>query len=624
MQRLLLLIIILAFCPAFPNYKYKKVPEDGKPEKPVQVTGEYLRSADKQYRSGLQLYRAGKADKALPFFSKVIKKYGKSPVAEESAVMAAQCHLRLENYEEARWILRFFPRRYPQSRLLSRCAYLSGILLASGGDGFGAARKFLEVYQENRHPDLVRLSGGALRLLFQYRLTPDQLLELSARMVPSDSLRGIALFEAGRLFLGVRELEQGRNALSSYLEGFGGQPASQRARALIDSVQKLEKSALKVGVLIPRTAENTLLNEIGQSVLKGIEAAVEAHNREGGIKVELLVRDTRANTVLAFEATQELIDREKVAAIIGPLSTDELCATAALAENRGVPVISPTASAVGDVVLGSHVFLLTPTKINITRRLVDYAFDSLRISEYAVVFPNDEYGSVMAGSFRDAVEERGGTLLAYEMYTVGEKNFKNILDRIHEKKVEQIFEDRAMAEGGLLGSVEDRRVEVDSSFMADSAVRVGAIFMPGYPEEIIMLGPQVPFYKIHTQMLGGSGWYLDANVVKHAGRYIDSAVVAVDFIYTGNTPAWKRFREHYALRYNDNPDLKASLGYDALNFVLSAGEKEGREVLKKLQKHREYDGVLCKYQFDERSNSNKAAVLLRIVDEAYRQIHLNP
>ena len=134
MQRLFCVIILFCCSLAFPAYKYKKNNDDNKTEKPLPVTQEYLTTAAKQFRAGAQFYGAGNVEKALPIFTKTIRKFGKSPVAEESSILAAQCHLRLENYEEARWILRYFPRRYPRSPYLTRCAYLTGILLAAGGD----------------------------------------------------------------------------------------------------------------------------------------------------------------------------------------------------------------------------------------------------------------------------------------------------------------------------------------------------------------------------------------------------------------------------------------------------------------------------------------------------------
>jgi branched-chain amino acid transport system substrate-binding protein len=269
------------------------------------------------------------------------------------------------------------------------------------------------------------------------------------------------------------------------------------------------------------------------------------------------------------------------------------------------------------------VFLLTPNKTRVMRALGDYVVDSLKIREFAILYPNDEYGSVMAGAFRDAVEERGGEMVGYEMYQRGEKNFKDILDRLHEKKVESIFEQRALAKGELMNLFETRVVTVDSLFMADTAVAIGAIFMPGYPEEITMLGPQIPFYKIHTQMLGASGW-IDPDVLKHAGRYIENAIIAEDFLFDKNAPRPREFSERYAKSYRDAPGVDAALGYDCMNFILSSLDNDAQHLLKRMQKKTEFEGALGRFKFSETTHANQNAVLLTVTDEEFRPLLPHP
>jgi branched-chain amino acid transport system substrate-binding protein len=339
------------------------------------------------------------------------------------------------------------------------------------------------------------------------------------------------------------------------------------------------------------------------------------------MKVKLVVKDTKANPVVAYQRVLELIKKDNVTAIIGPLTSEAVCVTAGLTREANIPVISPTASALGIDSLGSHVFLFTANKRALMKTLASFAFDSLKISEYAVIFPNDNYGNVMAHAFRDVIEEKGGTIFGFVMYKRGEKNFKDYVERMHERKVEEIFAKRALERGEIIGQTKERLVEVDSLFMADSSVNIGAIFMPGYAEEIIQLGPQIPFYKIKTQMLGASGWY-DKSVLKHAGRYIEGAVVAVDFIYDEKTPQWNTFQGKYNLMFQKTPPLQAGLGYDAISLVLSKLKKRSSaDLLKRLQRVREYKGVTCTYHFSKANNSNQTAALLKVKDEDFYQIY---
>jgi ABC-type branched-subunit amino acid transport system substrate-binding protein len=207
------------------------------------------------------------------------------------------------------------------------------------------------------------------------------------------------------------------------------------------------------------------------------------------------------------------------------------------------------------------------------------------------------------------------------MYEKGEKNFREALGRLHERKVEIIFEKRALEEGNLPEEGEDKRVEVDSVFMADSAVEVGALFLPGYPEEIAMLAPQVPFYKIHTQLLGATGWY-DVSVVKNAGRYVEGGIVVVDFTDPSNSKLWQSFQGKYNLHYKETPDAKVALGYDAAKFLLQHLEDGGSEkLLRRLSDVDEFDGASARYRFSRNTHANTSAVLLKIVDEEFHKIY---
>jgi len=619
--------VLILFCAAalFPAFRYVKVPqgEESRLFQPAATpSAEYLSTGEKLFQTGVVEFKADRYDKALPFFSKLIKKHGLSPFAEPGAMLLAHCLIRNESYEEARWILRNFPKRYPESKYLVRCDYLSGLLLAQTGDAYGAAGKFVSVYQSSAQSDLARLSASALTLLIKSHMGPDQIMDIAARFESKDEIRGYALSTAGASFFKSGELDRSLSALQQFISGYPNHPLQAETRVLLTRVEALAKNALKVGVLLPRTAENSYLNEVGAAILKGIETAADIQNKQDGLKVILVVRDTRGLAVESYRMARELLDQEKVSVLIGPLSSDELCVVSALSEGRGVPVVSPTASALGIEALGHHVFLMTPPKSAIMQSLLNYTVDSLKIHEYAVLYPNDEYGNVMAQAFRDAVAERGLTLLGYEMYERGEKNFKVMLDRLHSRKTEQFFEEKALIKGEFLGHFDDRKVEVDSLFMADSAVTVGALFMPGYPDEITMLGPQVPFYKLRTQMLGASGWY-DRDVLKHAGKFIDGAIVAVDFEEKNKTEGWKSFSERFKSLNGEMPDLKATLGADALSFVLSCTAKSGSGLLERMQKKRDFSGVLGRFVFDEKHHANNNVILLKVDDEDFHRIPSN-
>src|SRR3954447_9925840 len=68
-----------------------------------------------------------------------------------------------------------------------------------------------------------------------------------------------------------------------------------------------------------------------------------------GRKVELFISDTGGQPALAKAKTQELIERDKVHVIIGPLATFEALAIDDYILQSKVPLITPTSAAQNDL-----------------------------------------------------------------------------------------------------------------------------------------------------------------------------------------------------------------------------------------------------------------------------------
>src|SRR3954470_17139615 len=84
-------------------------------------------------------------------------------------------------------------------------------------------------------------------------------------------------------------------------------------------------------------------------------AALFLKERNGtiaGRKIELITKDTAGNPALARTKTQELVERDKAAVMIGPLATNEALAMDGYVRDTKVPLITTTSAATVD--LKSH------------------------------------------------------------------------------------------------------------------------------------------------------------------------------------------------------------------------------------------------------------------------------
>src|SRR5262249_53656358 len=133
-----------------------------------------------------------------------------------------------------------------------------------------------------------------------------------------------------------------------------------------------------------------------------------------GRKVELITADTAGNPAIARTRAQELIERDKVHAMIGPLATNEALAIDDYVRQSEVPMITTTSSATVDAKARKpnpwvlHAFGTAP---QVTYALGDYAAKRLGYRRVAIVAEDFTYGYEGAGGFQLTFEAAGGKVV---------------------------------------------------------------------------------------------------------------------------------------------------------------------------------------------------------------------
>lgn len=133
-----------------------------------------------------------------------------------------------------------------------------------------------------------------------------------------------------------------------------------------------------------------------------------------GRKVELITADTAGNPSIARTRAQELVERNKVHAMIGPLATNEALAIDDYVRQSEVPMITTTSSATVDAKSHKpnpwvlHAFGTAP---QVTYALGDYAAKTLGYKRVAIVAEDFTYGYEGAGGFQLAFEAAGGKIV---------------------------------------------------------------------------------------------------------------------------------------------------------------------------------------------------------------------
>ncbi|MET0258994.1 MAG: ABC transporter substrate-binding protein, partial [Methylobacterium sp.] len=100
---------------------------------------------------------------------------------------------------------------------------------------------------------------------------------------------------------------------------------------------------VKVGFL---TVKSGALAAGGRQMEEGLQLCLDEHGATmGGRKVEVVTADTAGQPALTKTKAQELVEREKVDVLIGPLAAFEALAIDDYIRQVKIPIISPSAAA---------------------------------------------------------------------------------------------------------------------------------------------------------------------------------------------------------------------------------------------------------------------------------------
>ena len=113
--------------------------------------------------------------------------------------------------------------------------------------------------------------------------------------------------------------------------------------SLLPFAASAQGESLRLGFL---TVRSGALAAGGKQMEEGITLFLKQRNYTlAGRKVELFIADTGGQPALAKSKTQELVERDKVHVIIGPLATFEALAIDDYIRDARVPLITPTSAA---------------------------------------------------------------------------------------------------------------------------------------------------------------------------------------------------------------------------------------------------------------------------------------
>lgn len=539
------------------------------------------------YRRALESLRTGDFPSARADFDLYAARYPASPVFGAALLGAAKAAVYSGQYDAALE----YGDRYLES------GQTGGATLAHLYRGHAyLARRDVEDALREYDAGYAATADALLRSVFRAvvttsveRVPPEAASKLLDADLQPELAAAVFNSVAGRMERSGQRYEAAK-IYGRLAERFPDSPEGTLAASRQRELDRQLAQTARIAVLVPVTGP---LSPYGEELKAGIELAAREYADSAGRQIDLLIEDTESSPVLATRACQEAMKLDPLA-VIGPLTSEAAIGCAATTAQRAVPHVIPAATASGLPTLGDAVVCLSPSTRLYGRALGTYAVENLGLCSHLIVAPDDDFGREVAAEYRRAVEAAGGYIWYATYYEPGATDFGPNLRSF---------------KAGFLDTLSDPSwfYAPDSSQLDYEEVTVypDAIFTPGNANDLILLLPQIRFYKIAGRILGTDSFADDELMMRVGGNLEEAVFASVQQVGVGPTE-WQAFASRYTRRYGRTPGRLAGLGYDAFRLLASglADTRATRESLGSYLRGRtDYAGVTGTMRFNRRGEN---------------------
>ncbi|MCL4478125.1 MAG: penicillin-binding protein activator [Deltaproteobacteria bacterium] len=550
---------------------------------------------------------------AIKLYASIPKIYKDSIYAPYGLFKAGELSMKLKLYNDARGYYNQIITQYSNSRYSYNAMIGSGVIdmietqYSNAADQFKSAIKRSEgdkkgrayfllgeaYYMGDKYRDACNAYAHSMTL---FSNKPD--IELSRMMIDKIVNAYLSDNDAKQLLKGaytvyetsLLQLKLARAMLSSnnYMAALkllnaiiaSGIPYPEVMNTAISLKQQIESivnvDMKHIGCILPLSGE---MAPFGEQVLKGIELAI-GFSGTNGSGYRLFIGDSKGVPEEAVKQAEELVKKDHVSAIIGPLLNATSQEVAYEMQEYGVPDITINQNS-NITKVGSYIFQNSLTSADQARNIVDYSMKVLGINSYAVLYPESNYGESMMRSFVEEVLQNGGSINGLEGYDTTETDYKVQIKKL----IGTYYLDLRKAD--ILKLPRDQRSK------PPPIIDFKAIFIPDYYEKIAMIAPELLYYDVNNvQLLGGNGWSSEA-LIKLGGRYVDGSIYVDGFFTQSTDPAVVQFVNKYNSEFSVEPTILSALGYDTANILINAikDAKTRKDIRNNIMGLKNYNGV---------------------------------
>ena len=332
-----------------------------------------------------------------------------------------------------------------------------------------------------------------------------------------------------------------------------------------------------IGGLAPLTGS---VAQYGVAVDNAVKMAVDDINDKGGLlgkRIKYISYDEKGDPTEATNAYTRLVDQDKIVALIGDVTSAPCEAVAQQAARDKLPMITPSGTSEAITTYGENVFRACFIDPYQGQLMASYASKTLNAKTAAILFDNgDPYSSGIADAFEAAAKALGMTITNKEGYASKSTDFNSQLTKI-------------------------------------KAGNPDVLLLPVYYNDVVLIAKQAKDQGLTATLLGADGWDgVAAQLDAASADVVKNAYFCSQYSASSSDPALQNFLKTYKEKYNEEPNMFAVLGYDAMQIMAAAIEKAGTTnsaaVIKALRETN-YKGLTGTTTFDDKRNPVREAII---------------
>ena len=341
----------------------------------------------------------------------------------------------------------------------------------------------------------------------------------------------------------------------------------------------------KVGAFLSLSGEEA---QFGVDTREGIELAVDEVNKAGGVKgkpIKMVFEDDKSTPTEATNKVLQLIDRDKVVAILGEVASSRSLPGGIVANKKKIPMITPSSTNADVTKDRPFVFRVCFTDDVQGKMGAEFIAKTMGKKRIGLLFASDDlYSSGLAKEFKDEAKRLGAEIVAEKSYLKSETNFTTYITEI-------------------------------------KAANPDLIYVPNYYTAMVPIARQAKAAGVKGDMfVGGDGWDSE-QLLKDAGEEMEGAYFTNH--YAPDVP-WensKKFVAKYNERFKHDPSSQAATGYDAAKVLADAigrAKDDSPDAIRQaIQETKGFQGATGTITIDENRNADKPLVIVKIKDKKF-------